>query len=126
MASGSTTRSTPQLVSDVAHQFRQLVAAEVGLLQAELAGSAAALSAGLGRAAAGAGLLYAGLILFLVAISFFLMRLGLPADVSFLLVALAVLLTGWLLVRSGSSALQPARLLPARSIAQINSLMKGL
>lgn len=126
MASGPATRSTPQLVSDLALQLRQLAAAEIALLQVELGESAVVVATSLGRAAAGVGLLYAGLILLLVAISFFLMRLGLPADGAFLLVALAVILVGLLLARSGGRGLRPSRLLPARSVAQITSLLKGL
>jgi len=125
MAAGPATTSTPQLVSDLVQQARELVSAEVTLLRVELRESAAILVSALARAAAGVVMLHAGAILLLVAVSLFLIRLGLPADIAFFLVALAVMIGGALLARAGGLSLKNG-LAPKRSIAQITSLLKGL
>ncbi len=56
MAPGPATRSTPRLMSDLAHQIRQLLAAEFALFQAELGEISSALgSASRARRGGGAG-----------------------------------------------------------------------
>jgi hypothetical protein len=54
------------------------------------------------------------------------LRFGLPLDLSFLIVAVVAIVISLILVRSGVGALKPSRLVPAKSISQISSLLGGL
>jgi Putative Actinobacterial Holin-X, holin superfamily III len=123
MADKEITTPTPQLIDDLIKQLRQLASSEIDLLKSELAQSAGSLTLGVSALAAGAGIVFAGLVVLLTAGGFFLVRLGAPPDVAFLIVALAALLGGWLLIRSGGKAIQPGRLLPRRSLSQISALL---
>ena len=123
MADKPITAPTLQLIADLIKQVRQLIATEIDLVRAELAQSAGAVSSGASALAAGAAVMFAGSIVLLAAVSFFLVRLGAPLDVACLIVAMAALVGGLLLLRSGSQALRPAKLLPTRSLAQLSSLL---
>jgi Putative Actinobacterial Holin-X, holin superfamily III len=115
--------TTLQLIVDLVRQVQQLVSIEMDLAKAELAESAGSLSSGAIALAAGAAVAFAGFIFLLAAAGAFLVRLGAPLDVACLVVAAAALLAGFLLLRSGSRALRPEKLLPARSFAQLSSLL---
>jgi hypothetical protein len=115
--------TTLQLIVDLVRQVQQLVSIEMDLAKAELAESAGSLSSGAIALAAGAAVAFAGFFFLLAAASAFLVRLGAPLDVACLVVAAAALLAGFLLLRSGSRALRPEKLLPARSFAQLSSLL---
>lgn len=64
--------------------------------------------------------------LVLVAASLALLRFGLPLDLAFLIVAVVAIVIGLILLRSGVGALKPSRLVPAKSVSQISSLLGGL
>jgi Putative Actinobacterial Holin-X, holin superfamily III len=123
MADKEIATPTPQLIDDLIKQLRQLASSEIDLVKSELAQSAGSLATGVSALAAGAGIVFAGLVVLLTAGGFFLVRLGAPPDVAFLIVAVAALLGGWLLIKSGGKAIQPGRLLPARSLGQISALL---
>ena len=53
-----------------------------------------------------------------------LLRFGLPLDLSFLIVAVVAIVISLILVRSGVGTLKPSRLVPAKSISQISSLLR--
>jgi hypothetical protein len=63
--------------------------------------------------------------LVLVAASLALLRFGVPMDLAFLIVAIVAIVISLLLLRSGVAALKPSRLVPAKSISQISSLLGG-
>jgi hypothetical protein len=67
-----------------------------------------------------------GLGLILVACALALTRLGVPLDLAFLILALAVIVVGLVLAWVGVRGLKPSRLVPAKSISQISSLLGGL
>ena len=115
--------TTLQLIGDLVRQVRQLISVEMDLARAELAQSAGSLSSGASALAAGAAVAFAGFIFLLAAASAFLVRLGAPLDVACLIVAVVALIVGFLLLRSGGKALRPEKLLPARSFAQLSSLL---
>ena len=96
----------------------------VGLARAELSESSSRAAAGLVKVAAGAVFLLAGLFFLLAALTAFLVRLGLPVDLSCLIVAIVALIGGGLALRAGAQAFQPSKLMPRRSIEQISSLMR--
>ena len=114
---------TLQLIVDLIRQVQQLVSIEIDLARAELAESAGSLSSGAIALAAGAAIVFGGFIFLLAATSAFLVRLGAPLDVACLVAAVAALLAGFLLLRSGGKALRPEKLLPTRSFAQLSSLL---
>ena len=114
---------TLQLIAEVFAQVRRLIATEIDLARAELAENAGSAASGLTALAAGAAFMFAGFIVLLTAMSVFLVRLGAPFDVACFVVAAAALLGGLLLMRSGGRSLRPGKLLPARSLAQISSLI---
>jgi len=116
-------RATPRLVADLIRDAQRFISAELDLARAELSQSRAYLSSGIAALAGGAVFVLMGLILFLVAASLFLVRLGLATDVAFFLVAAISIGVGGILLWSGKNALQPRKLLPARSLAQISSLL---
>lgn len=121
----SFTTPTLQLAADLIAQVRRLVAIEIALTRAELAENVGLAASGATAFAVGVAFMFAGVILFLAAVSAFLVRLGVPLDVSCLIVATVTLIGSLLLMRRGGRALQPRKLLPARSLAQISSLLGG-
>ena len=123
MANKPFTTPTLHLIAEVFAQVRRLIAAEIDLARAELAENVGSAASGATALAAGAAFMFAGLIVLLAAVSVFLVRFGAPLDIACLVVAVAALMGGLLLMRSGGRALQPGKLLPTRSLAQISSLL---
>jgi Putative Actinobacterial Holin-X, holin superfamily III len=111
------------LFLDLLRQVRDLFAVELKLAQAELRERGSVLPSSLTAVVVGLVLLPVGAILLFVAVSLFLMRLGAPLDLSFLIVALVLLAGGFLALRWGASRLKPSRLAPTKSISQISSLL---
>jgi len=118
---------TPSLILDLLAQLVKQVftlwAIEVDLLRAELAESSSRAIGGIGKVAVGAVFLLAGFFFLLGALTALLVRLGLPVDLSCLIVAVFALIVGGLLLRAGASAFSARSLLPRRSIDQISSLI---
>ena len=123
MANKPIAAPTLQLIVDLIRQVQRLLSIEIDLARAELAESAGSLPSGAIALAAGAAIAFAGFIFLLAAGSAFLVRLGAPLDVACLVAAVASLVAGFLLLRSGGKALRPEKLLPARSFAQLSSLL---
>ena len=73
--------------------------------------------------AVGLALLPIGLSLIFVATSLFIARFGVPLDLAFFIVASVVIVAGLLALRWGVRSLKPSRLVPARSISQMSSLL---
>jgi hypothetical protein len=119
-------RSATELLFDLLRQSQQLLRIELSLLRAELGECGSLIATSLTALAVGLVLLLAGLVLVLVALSLWLARFGVPLDLAFLIVAVAVIAAALLFVWWGSRGLKPSRLVPARSISQISSLLEGL
>jgi len=119
-------RPTIELLHDLVSQSQQLLRVELSLVRAELGERGSQLATSLTALAAGLVLLLAGLGLILAAVGLLLMRFGVPADLAFFIVAVAVIVSGLACVWSGVRGLKPARLVPSRSISQISSLFGGL
>jgi hypothetical protein len=111
------------LLVDLSRQVRDLLAVELALVQAELRERGSLVSSSLTAVVVGLVLLPVGAVLFFVAVSLFLMRLGAPLDLSFLIVALVLVVIGFVALRWGANRLKPSRLAPTKSIAQISSLL---
>ena len=96
---------------------------ELSLLRAELRERGASISSSLTKVGVGLIFLPIGLTLVFVAISLALRRLGIPADLAFLIVALVAITVGSFALISGLRGLKPSRLVPSKSISQISSLV---
>jgi len=124
MASLRTTPSIMELFADLLAQVSKLLSLEFELARSELAASSSRVAGGLGKVAVGAVLLLAGMFFLLAAICAFLVRLGVPVDLSCLIVAVVVMAGGWFALKSGTSAFEPTNLLPRRSLGQISSFIR--
>jgi len=116
-------RSTLELLRELAEQTRSLVQVELSLLRAEVRERGASISSILAKVGIGLVFLPIGLTLMFVAISLALRRFGIPADLAFLIVALAAIAVGSLGLIFGLRGLKPSRLAPSKSISQISSLL---
>lgn len=110
---------------DLLDQIRELVRVELSLFRAEIGERASGIPASLMAVVVGGVLLCVSLGLVLVAVSLSLRRFGLPLDLAFLIVAVVAIVISLILLRLGVSALKPSRLVPAKSISQISSLLGG-
>ncbi len=119
-------RSTLELLYDLVGQVRDLARIELSLARAEVSEGARRIPSSLAAVVAGGVLFAVGLGLILVAASLALMRFGLPADLSFCIVAVVSIIVSLILVWVGASGLKPSRIIPAKSISQISSLLGGL
>jgi len=121
-------QSSPLILDLLAQLVKQVTALwtiEVDLLRAELAESSSRAMGGLAKLVVGAVFLLAGFFFLLAALAALLVRLGLPVDLSCLIVAVVALIGGLILLRAGASAFTSRSLLPRRSIDQISSLIGG-
>jgi hypothetical protein len=125
MASLETPPFILDLLAQLVRQVTALWTIEVDLLRAELAESSSRAMGGLAKLVVGAVFLLAGFFFLLAALAALLVRLGLPVDLSCLIVAVVALIGGLILLRAGASAFTSRSLLPRRSIDQISSLIGG-
>lgn len=119
------TQPTMPLIRSILSNAIEWLRVETSLAGAELKESLRAAASALAMLFAGAVLLLGGIIILLVAAAHFLMRFGVPADISFLIVALVALLIGGGLLTAGAKALSVSRLAPRRSLAQISAILGG-
>ncbi len=119
-------RSALELLLELTRQIRELVRIELSLAGAEISERASGIPSSLTAVAVGIALLPVALGLVLVAASLFLVRFGTPLDLAFLIVAVVAVAISLILLRWGVGGLRPSRLVPARSIAQISSLLGAL
>jgi hypothetical protein len=117
--------SALELLLELTQQIRELVRIELSLAGAEISERASRIPSSLTAVAIGIALLPVALGLILVAASLFLLRFGSPLDLAFLIVAVVAVATSLILLRRGVEGLRPSRLAPAKSIAQISSLLGG-
>jgi hypothetical protein len=119
-------RSTLELLADLFSEVRQLSAWSFRWSAPRLASALQGFPSSLAALILGVVLLPVTLGLILVAAALFVARFGPPTDAAFLIVALVAILASVLLLRVGASRLKPSRLVPAKSRAQISSLIWGL
>ena len=118
-------RSTVELLLDLVRQGRELLLVELSLVRAELAERGSSITSGMSAVAVGLVVVPIGLGLIFVATSLFIARFGVPLDLAFLIVALVAIAAGLLALRFGVRSLRPSRLVPAKSISQVSSLLGG-
>jgi hypothetical protein len=118
-------RSTLELFADLLSEVRHLIRVELSLVRTEIGERSAGIPSNLAALVVGVVLLPVALGLILVAGALFLTRFGLPTDAAFLILALVAILASFVLLRLGATRLKPSRLVPAKSLAQISSLLGG-
>jgi hypothetical protein len=119
-------RPTLNLFLDLLGEVRELMRIELSLARAEVSERASGIPSSLTAVVAGLVILPVALGLLLAAASLFLMRFGVPLDLAFLIVAVVAIAVSLVLLRVGAAGLKPSRLVPAKSISQISSLLGGL
>jgi hypothetical protein len=110
---------------DLLDQVRELARVELSLFRAEIGERTSGIPSSLLAVVVGGVLLCVAVALVLVAAALFLMRFGLPLVLAFLIVAVVGIVVSLILLRTGVAALKPSRLVPAKSISQISSLLGG-
>lgn len=112
-------RSLPEIFTDLLRQFMTLIRTEAKLARAEVSEKISAAAVGLGLIVGGAVLLIPGLVVLLEAGVAALQKNGMESWLAALIVGGAVLLIGFILMMVGMSRLKVKRLMPTRTIEQI-------
>jgi hypothetical protein len=115
--------STGRLTAELGAKLQRLATIELRLMRAEVAEGVAKEMSGVGWIAAGLGLLLAASIMLLAAAVAWMVSLGMRADMACLVAALAAVTIGAPVAVWGAITLRHAKLVPARSIKQIASLL---
>lgn len=119
MAFNVSTRSIPEILTDVVNQFSTLLSKEGQLARAELAENIAKAAAGLGLAVIGAVLLIPALTILLAAAVIALNQSGLAAPLAAVAIGGAVFIIGVILLFLGIGRLKAKRMLPSRTLHQL-------
>ena len=114
-----TERSLPTLLSDLSRETIELVRQEIALGRAEIFEKISTAERGLVSVAIGAAILLAGIFILLQAVVNGL-AMVLPPDLAPwlapLIVGILIAVIGYIMVKSGSSRLQPDNLMPQRTM----------
>jgi hypothetical protein len=119
MAFNVSTRSIPEILTDVVNQFSTLLSKEGQLARAELAENIAKAAAGLGLAVVGAVLLIPALTILLAAAVIALNQSGLAAPLAAVAIGGAVFIIGVILLFLGIGRLKAKQMLPSRTLHQL-------
>lgn len=120
MVGAKFSRSIPEIVTDLVGQFATLVRKEGRLARAELSENISQAAAGFRLVAAGAVLLIPALVILLQAgVAALAERNGISQPVAALTVGGVVLVLGLLLLLIGMSRLKPERIMPSKTISQL-------
>ena len=109
-------RTLGQLVADATRDISSILRSEIALAKAELSADLKTAATGAGMLAAAGVFAFLALILLLIAAAFGLVAAGLPAWLSFLIVAGVLLLVGVILVFVGKSSISKVKGKPERTI----------
>jgi hypothetical protein len=112
-------RSVPAILSDLFTQLTDLVRNEGRLARAEMSEKASQITSGLTTTIVGAVLLIPALVILLEAAVAAVERGGIQSPWASLIVGGAALLLGFILLMVGLSRLKPEKLMPNRTIRQI-------
>ncbi len=112
-------RSVPAILSDLITQLTDLVRNEGRLARVEMSEKAGQITSGLTTAIIGAVLLIPALVILLEAAVAAVQRGGIQDPWASLIIGGAALLLGFILLMIGMSRLKPEKLMPNRTIRQI-------
>jgi uncharacterized membrane protein YqjE len=118
MAMSTETRSIAELFSDALHQFTKLVRTELQLARAELAAKASEAAMGIAFIAGAALAMIAALVLLLFALAVWLVELGVPDPLAYLVAGVVGVLISAFLGWTGMKRLKPDNLAPDRTVKQ--------
>jgi hypothetical protein len=119
MAFNVSTRSIPEILTDLVSQFSTLLSKEGQLARAELAENIAKAAAGLGLAVVGAVLLIPALTILLGAAVIALNQYGLAAPLAAVAIGGGVFIIGVILLFLGIGRLKAKQMLPSRTLHQL-------
>jgi uncharacterized membrane protein len=109
-------RSLGDLLSELSREMSVLVRKEVELATTEMSSKLKTAGTQAGVVAAGGALTHAGLLVLLAAIVMGLMALGLAAWLAALIVAVAVMIGGYVLVNQGLSSMRRTSFTPVQTM----------
>ena len=112
-------RSLGELFGELSTETSTLIRKEMELARHELTRSAQTYARNSVLVGAGGLIAYAGAIVLLIGIAWLLVRLGLPMDVSFLLVGAGTLLIGAFIAWRAVQSLQKVSVVPERTVETI-------
>jgi Putative Actinobacterial Holin-X, holin superfamily III len=115
----ATARSIPEIFTDLLRQFTALMRTEARLARAEVSENLSAAAVGLGLVVIGAVLLIPGLVVLLEAAVAALQKYGLESYWAALAVGGGAPLIGFILMAVGMRRLSVRRLVPSRTLEQI-------
>lgn len=116
MADRHEDRSLGDLLSELSSETATLVRKEVELATTEMTAKAQKAAANVAVAAAGGALVHAGLLVLLAAIVVGMAQLGLAPWLSALIVAVVVMVVGYVMVNRGLSNLRQTDVAPRQAI----------
>ena len=116
MADRTDDRSLGELLAELSRETGVLVRKEVELAQTEMAAKLKTAGGHAGVIAAGGALAHAGLLVLLAAIVLGLAELGVPPWLSALIVAVAVMLAGYLLANQGLTKMRSTSITPVQTM----------
>ena len=116
MANRTDDRSLGELLAELSRETGVLVRKEVELATTEMSTKLKTAGAHAAVIAAGGALAHAGLLVLLAAFVIGLAGLGVPASLSALIVALAVMLAGYVLVNQGLARMRSTSITPVQTM----------
>lgn len=119
MADRHEDRSLGDLLSELSSETATLVRKEVELATTEMTAKAQKAAANVAVAAAGGALVHAGLLVLLAAIVVGMAQLGLAPWLSALIVAVVVMVVGYVMVNRGLSNLRQTDVAPRQAIESL-------
>ena len=120
MAMPSSSRSVPELFSDLVNQFTTLFRKEIQLARTEISEKINEALSGLGIIIGGAVLMIAALGVLLQGIAELMVWFGLDKPWAYLGVGVVAACVGYGLVRSGLNNLSPENLKPTKTVQQLS------
>jgi hypothetical protein len=119
---GGDDRTLGELFAELSRETSVLIRKEVELAKTEVTRKARTAGMHAGMVAAGGALAHAGLLVLLAGIVLGLAQLGIPAWLSALIVAIAVVAMGYAVAMKGISALRSMNFAPTQTLESIESL----
>ncbi len=119
MAPRDDDRSIGELFAELSRETGVLIRKEIELATTEMSAKAKTAGAQAGMVATGGALVHAGLLILLAALVLGLSELGVPAWMSALLVAIAVMAAGGLMVNQGMASLRRTSYAPTQTMESL-------
>lgn len=119
-------RSLGELLSELSRETSVLVRKEVELATTEMSAKLKTAGTQAGVVAAGGALAHAGLLVLLAAIVIGLVQLGMTAWLAALIVAVAVMIGGYVLVNRGLSTMRRTSFTPVQTMETLKEMKENV